>query len=154
MIIISTALQSESLSRMSHDRLFLDTVFIQALNNSRDQYHAKALALLPQVEAATEVWITEAILIEVGNGLSAVNRPGATEFIGLCYQTPNIHVVSVDTTLLNRAVRLYATRPDKAWGLTDCISFVVMQDQNLTKAVTADEHFVQAGYQALLLMLD
>lgn len=134
--------------------LFLDTVFIQALYNSRDQYHAKALALLPKVEAATEVWITEAILIEVGNGLSAVNRAGAVEFIQSCYQTSNIHVVRVNTALLERALRLYGTRADKTWGLTDCISFVVMQDQNLTEAVTADEHFVQAGYRALLLMND
>jgi predicted nucleic acid-binding protein len=137
---------------MSKERLFLDTVFIQALYNSRDQYHAKALALLPQVEAAAEVWITEAILIEVGNALSAVNRQGAVEFIQLCSQTPNIHLVSVNTALLSRALQLYAARLDKTWGLTDCISFLVMQDQNLTEAVTADEHFVQAGYQALLLM--
>jgi len=137
---------------MSKERLFLDTVFIQALYNSRDQYHAKALALLPQVEAAAEVWITEAILIEVGNALSAVTRQGTVEFIQLCSQTPNIHVVSVNTALLSRALQLYAARLDKTWGLTDCISFVVMQDQNLTEAVTADEHFVQAGYQALLLM--
>jgi hypothetical protein len=137
---------------MSKGRLFLDTVFIQALYNSRDQYHDKALALLPLVETAAEVWITEAILIEVGNGLSAVNRQGAVEFIQLCSQTPNIHVVSVDTALLSRALQLYASRKDKTWGLTDCISFVVMQDHNLTDAVTADEHFVQSGYRALLLM--
>ncbi|WP_263975588.1 type II toxin-antitoxin system VapC family toxin [Leptolyngbya sp. 7M] len=104
------------------------------------------------MEAATEVWVTEAILIEVGNGLSAVNRAGAVEFIQSCYQTPNIHVVPVNTALLERALRLYGTRADKTWGLTDCISFVVMQEQNLTEAVTADEHFVQAGYRALLLI--
>lgn len=92
---------------MSKERLFLDTVFIQALYNSRDQYHAKALALLPQVEAAAEVWTTEAILIEVGNALSAVNRQGAVEFIQLCSQTPNIHLVSVNTALFSRALQLY-----------------------------------------------
>jgi predicted nucleic acid-binding protein len=48
-------------------------------------------------------------------------------------------------------LQLYAARIDKNWGLTDCISFVVMQDQNLVEAATADLHFVQAGYQALLL---
>ncbi|WP_238393160.1 hypothetical protein [Myxacorys almedinensis] len=80
---------------MSTARLFLDTVFIQALYNSRDQFHAKALALLSQVEVAAEVWVTEAILVEVGNGLGTVNRPGAIEFIQLCYQTPNIYVVAL-----------------------------------------------------------
>lgn len=59
---------------------------------------------------------------------------------------------SVDTTLLKRALQLYTARADKTWGLTDCISFVVMQDQKLTEAITADQHFVQAGYRALLLI--
>lgn len=136
---------------MNQHRLFLDTVFIQALYNACDQYHQKALSLLPEIETAAEVWITEAILIEVGNGLSSINRQGAVEFIQLCYQTPNIHVVPVDTSLLSQAIELYQSHSDKRWGMTDCISFVVMQNQGLTKAVTADQHFKQAGYQALLL---
>ena len=62
-----------------------------------------------------------------------------------------MHVVNVDTPLLTRALQLYRDRSDKAWGLTDCISFVVMQEQGLMDAVTADEHFLQAGYRALLV---
>lgn len=136
---------------MTTERYFLDTVFIQALLNKRDCYHHSALQLLPKVKAASEVWLTEAILIEVGNALSAFNRPAATTFIQQCYNTSNIKVVSVNTALLQRALELYRSREDKNWGLTDCISFVVMQEQNLTDALTADRHFVQAGYRALML---
>ncbi|MGB3207293.1 MAG: PIN domain-containing protein [Crinalium sp.] len=139
---------------MAPDRLFLDTAFIQALLNSRDQYHSQAKKLLPRVKNADEVWITEAILIEVGNALSAFNRKAAVQFIQQCYQTSNIKVVSVDHQLLNQALQLYQNRPDKAWGLTDCISFVVMQEQSLINAATADKHFIQAGYRALLLEID
>jgi hypothetical protein len=95
--------------------------------------------------------VTEAVLIEVGNALSAVNRVAAVQFVQQCYNTVNMRVVSVDTQLLTRALQLYQTRLDQTWGLTDCISFVVMQDQGLTDAVTADRHFLQAGYRALLL---
>jgi predicted nucleic acid-binding protein len=35
--------------------------------------------------------------------------------------------------------------------LTDCISFVVMQEQNLTHALTTDRDFEQAGFQNALL---
>ena len=38
----------------------------------------------------------------------------------------------------------------KEWGLTDCVSFLVMQDRGLTDALTTDEHFQQAGFRALL----
>ena len=136
---------------MKGERLLLDTVFVQALLNQHDQYHAQARALLSQVQTAAEVWTTEAILIEVGNALSAVNREAAVQFVQQCYRTANVHVVSVSTQLLARALELYQARPDKTWGLTDCISFVVMADQRISIAATADSHFVQAGYRALML---
>lgn len=136
---------------MSSDRLFLDTAFIQALFNPRDDYHNQAKQLFPQIRTASEVWITEAIFAEVGNALSAFNRNGAVQFIQQCYRTENIRVVSVDSALLMQALALYQSRSDKTWGLTDCISFVVMQQQNLTDAVTGDCHFVQADFRALML---
>ncbi len=136
---------------MSNERLLLDTVFVQALLNRRDQYYARAKAVLPRVREAAEAWITEAVLVEIGNALSAIDRAAAFRFISQCYHTPNVQVVSIDTPLLVLALQLYHARPDKTWGLTDCISFIVMQEQGLTIAATADEHFVQAGYRALLL---
>jgi predicted nucleic acid-binding protein len=136
---------------MSNERLFLDTAFIQALLNPRDDYHNQAKQLFPRIRAASEVWITEAIFAEVGNALSAFNRNSAVHFIQQCYRTDNLKIVSVDTELLMQALALYQSRPDKTWGLTDCISFVVMQQQNLTDAVTGDRHFVQAGFRALML---
>jgi predicted nucleic acid-binding protein len=135
---------------MSRERLFLDTAFIQALLNPRDDYHQQAKQLFPRVRVASEIWITESILVEVGNALSALNRNGAVQFIQQCYRTDNIKVVSVDTALLMQALALYQSRSDKAWGLTDCISFVVMQQQNLTDAVTSDRHFLQAGFCTLM----
>jgi uncharacterized protein len=136
---------------MMGDRLFLDTAFIQALLNPRDDYHNQAKELFPRIRAATEVWITEAIFVEVGNALSALNRNGAVQFIQQCYRTDNIKIISVDTELLMQALMLYESRTDKDWGLTDCISFVVMQQNNLTDAVTGDRHFVQSGFRALML---
>ncbi|MFE4105043.1 type II toxin-antitoxin system VapC family toxin [Almyronema epifaneia] len=127
---------------MTRERLFLDTAFIQALLNPRDTYHNQAKALFPRVRAASEIWLTEAVLIEVGNALSAYNRQGAVQFIQQCYHTDNIKVVSVNTELLNKSLEFYQARLDKAWGLTDCISFLVMQTNNLTNAVTTDRHFI------------
>ncbi len=135
---------------MADRRFFLDTVFIQALLSRRDQYHDQAKALLPRVREALEVWVTEAILVEVGNALAAFEREAATQFIRQCYRTPNIKVAHVNTTLLEEALTLYADRPDKEWGLTDCISFVVMRQHDLTAAATADEHFIQAGFRTLM----
>ena len=72
---------------MTGDRLLLDTAFIQALLNRNDQYHESAKAIFPRVRVAAEVWVTEAVLVEVANGLSALNREGAAHFIEGYYRT-------------------------------------------------------------------
>ena len=136
---------------MTNDRFLLDTVFIQALLNGHDAYRKQARDFLPFVRDANDVWVTEAVLIEVANAPSAGQRDVAVALIRQCYQTANMHVVAVDNALLTEALNLYEARRDKTWGLTDCISFVAMEQQGITDAVIADRHFEQAGYKALLL---
>ncbi len=123
----------------------------EAQHHPRDAAHERAKALFPQVGGADEVVITEAVLTEIGNALSGTLRQFAVAFIRRCYAEPNITVVSVDTQLLMRALDLFANRGDKEWGLTDCISFVVMRDHNLSEAATGDRHFRQAGFRALMV---
>jgi predicted nucleic acid-binding protein len=53
--------------------------------------------------------------------------------------------------LVQEARSLYCARPDTDWGLTDCVSFVLMKQEGITEALTADVHFRQAGFTALLL---
>jgi predicted nucleic acid-binding protein len=60
-------------------------------------------------------------------------------------------VYPITEALLQQALALYRARPDKDWGLTDCASFVLMRQEGLTEALTADIHFRQAGFTALLL---
>lgn len=59
-------------------------------------------------------------------------------------------IVPASRQLLDEGVALYESRPDKDWSLTDCISFVVMQRIGISEALTADHHFEQAGFLALL----
>jgi len=53
--------------------------------------------------------------------------------------------------LFDRAVKLYPSHKDKEWGMTDCISFIVMQGMEVIDALTTDDHFRQAGFRALLI---
>jgi uncharacterized protein len=136
---------------MSRERILVDTAFVQALLSARDQNHATALANLPRMRRAAEVWVTEAVFIEVADGLCSIDRKAAADWIETCYRTANIRVAPVTTELIRRALNLYSERDDKQWSLTDCISFVVMQENGLTAALTSDKHFIQAGFRALLL---
>jgi predicted nucleic acid-binding protein len=130
--------------------VLLDTFYVQAILNPDDAYHARAVALAPRIEAATEVVVTEAVLIEIGDALSDKDRAAAVAFVRACYGTPNITVVPLTGELMARALTLYDSRPDKAWGMTDCISFVVMAELRLAFAATGDRHFAQAGFVPLL----
>jgi predicted nucleic acid-binding protein len=101
-------------SSPSGDRVLLDTFYVQAILNPDDAYHARAIALAPRIEAAAEVIVTEAVLIEVGDALSEKDRSAATAFICACYGTPNITVVPLTSELLARSLALYDGRSDKA----------------------------------------
>ena len=135
---------------MSKDKLFLDTVFIQAILNPRDQYHTPAMQLLPRVKNAQEVWITEAIFMEVCNALSTYSHQKVSAFIKQCYLTDNIRIINITPQLFQDGLNLYESRQDQTWGLVDCLSFIVMEQQKLIDAVTSDIHFIQAGFRALL----
>ena len=63
---------------------------------------------------------------------------------------PNVVIVPASDELYRRALEIYSDRVDKEWGLIDCMSFIVMKDEGLSEALTADNHFRQAGFRVLL----
>lgn len=63
---------------------------------------------------------------------------------------PRVEIVPLTEALYSQALILFRARPDKKWGLTDCISFVVMHERGIADALTTDEDFEQAGFRALL----
>ena len=60
--------------------IFLDTGYLLALVNERDQYHQQALELSRIYENAAFL-TTDAILMELGNALSRSYKSQAIEFI-------------------------------------------------------------------------
>ena len=135
---------------MNLNRFFMDTAYVLALLNQNDKFHEQAKTIFPKIRIADEVCITETVVIEIGNSLARSNRSLAVSFIESLYSTHNVNVLPVDSVLLHSAIDFYHKRNDKEWGLTDCISFIVMEEQGLQNALTSDEHFQQAGFRALL----
>ena len=64
--------------------------------------------------------------------------------------TSEVLVVPQTTQLFARALRRYRDMADKNWSLTDCASFLIMEDRQLVAALTHDRHFSQAGFETLL----
>lgn len=135
---------------MNADRFFMDTAFVLALLNPKDSFHHEAKALIPRVRRAREVWLHDGILIEVGNSLAAKDRQAAVDFIERIYKTGNTKITAVTRKLVKQALGLYGKRLDKAWGFTECMSFVSMQEEGLFDALTMDHHFEQVGFRIML----
>jgi predicted nucleic acid-binding protein len=128
--------------------VFADTFFFLALLNDRDEAHKRAL----RFEAVAAQLVTTAwILTEVGDAFSAPeNRTVFLQLLETLRDSPDVRIIAPTRELFERGVEMFRQRPDKEWSLTDCISFVVMADENITDALTGDRHFEQAGFRALL----
>jgi predicted nucleic acid-binding protein len=63
---------------------------------------------------------------------------------------PSLTIVPTSELLFGRGLQLYSARQDKEWSLTDCISFIVMEEYGIHDALTGDHHFEQAGFHAVL----
>lgn len=61
-----------------------------------------------------------------------------------------VTILPPTTPGLEEGLALYGRRADEDWSVTDCIPFVVMEQQGLREAFTTDHHFAQAGFQVLL----
>lgn len=128
---------------------FIDTSFAVALGNNKDSLHEKAVELSFLLGGASLI-TTDCILFEIGNSLARGFRKHAIDTISNFVSSDEIEVVRVDEELFNRALDLYSSHSDKTWGLVDCVSFIVMSDRGINRALTNDRHFRQAGFEALL----
>ena len=129
--------------------VFADTSFYIALVNPRDVHHPDALAYMRNHRG--RVTTTDYVLVEVGNWLSRTgDRPSFVALMRQLETDPELTVAPGSRDLFEQGYELYKARADKAWSLTDCISFVVMEQMGLSEALTADRHFGQAGFTVLL----
>jgi hypothetical protein len=89
--------------------------------------------------------------MEVADALAeSESRPRVRDFILHLRGSPGCEVTPASRDLLDRGLDIYHQRADKQWTLTDCTSFVVMRERGLSEALTAEHHFEQAGFTALL----
>ena len=129
--------------------VFADTFFFLAILNPADGAHRRSVELSRSLVArrVTTTWV----LTEVADAMSqSSNRAVFLKFLAALERNPAVSIVPASEALHRRGLDLYRSRPDKDWSLTDCISFVVMQEHGIAEALTGDRHFTQAGFAALI----
>ena len=127
---------------------FLDTSGLIAVANRRDHWHERAEASWKRfLKERRRLVTTNVVIIELGDGLSRLNeRPIAISIRDMLIRTADMNLTA---DIEEAAWTLFADRPDKEWGLTDCISITVMEQRGITDVLTLDHHFEQAGFQVI-----
>lgn len=133
-------------------QVFADTVYWIALPNVRDALHQKA-SEFSRVYHPHQIVSREMVLTELLNACCAAGHPlrlSTAGYVASLRRRDEIAIYPQTSQLFASAFTLYQKRSDKSWSLTDCATFVIMEEQHLTAALTHHVHFVQAGFQALL----
>ncbi|MYD52959.1 MAG: type II toxin-antitoxin system VapC family toxin [Chloroflexi bacterium] len=132
--------------------LFADSGYWIALIDSRDQLHSRARAASARLNdseiVTTQMALVETLASQAGSGERA--RLAATRLVERLVQSPRVEIIPQTDAQFQAAFERYAARPDQRWSLTDCASFIVMEERGISEALAYDRDFEQAGFTALL----
>ena len=132
--------------------VFADTGYWIALFNPRDQLHAKAVTA-SQVLQGRQIVTSQMVLTEFLNHYAALGQPfrqRAVQVVRSFQSNADVEIVPQTDGQFAAALTLYAQRPDKEWKITDCASFLIMQERGIVEALAHYDHFQQAGFIPLL----
>lgn len=128
--------------------IFVDSGFLLALAQPADALHLRAVAWATHL--SEPLMVTEYVLWETINNLSKrADRLRAYRIVEMVDDS-NYTIVHAAPELFAAGLKLHRARSDKEWSLTDCISFHLMRERSITRALAYDVHFEQAGFEALL----
>ena len=134
--------------------LFADSSYWIALIDSRDQLHSRARAASARLNdsgiVTTQMALVETLASQAGSGAGA--RLAATRLVERLVQSSRVEIIPQTDAQFQAAYEheRYAARPDQRWSLTDCASFIVMEERGISEALAYDRDFEQAGFVALL----
>jgi predicted nucleic acid-binding protein len=132
--------------------LFVDTSVWVALIHRRDQGHTRAVRLWPQVHRGRRHLVTTALVLSESHAL-LLHRDGhdtALAFLDGVLTRRHGEVVWPDDEITREAsTRWLRAFPDKAFTLTDAVSFEVMRREGIQEAFTFDKDFARAGFTLL-----
>jgi predicted nucleic acid-binding protein len=126
--------------------IFLDTSAIYALADAADPNHERAKELFGKaLEMGAEFLVHNYILVESAALLQS--RLGLGPAIRFLKESENFRIYWVTARDHRRAVRLLEERSKRGLSFVDCLSFLVMREHKVRKALAFDPDFVQEGFE-------
>ena len=132
--------------------VFADSGYFIARLNRREELHERAVTVAESL-APFRMVTTQMVLVETLNGVAREGehlRRLATELVHELQNDPYTEIVPQTAIQFGTAFERYENRPDQKWSLTDCASFLLMEERKIWEALAHDRDFEQAGFVALL----
>lgn len=128
--------------------VFVDTGYWLALELANDINHHAALQHWQRaIQSLPPLLTTSYVFDEVMTFFNSRGLHGKAVQVGTTLlHSPSLQLIHVDEALFYDGWAYFQKHRDKEYSLTDCISFVVMQQHAITTAYAFDKHFVQAGF--------
>lgn len=133
---------------MNVNIFFLDTGYLIALEASNDKNHTRAKNHWQNlIRSRPSLVTTSFVFDEVVTFFNSRNRHDKAIEVGTrLLNSPAIQLIQVDDSLFRKGWEYFERHSDKLYSLTDCISFIVMQQRKIQTALTFDRHFTQANF--------
>jgi uncharacterized protein len=128
-------------------RAFVDTSGLFAALVANDDHHKQAHEVLSHLlDNDCRLVTTSAVLLETVALLQAragfaAARAFQRDFL------PRLEVHWMTEALFETGAKKWLTRGSRRLSLVDCISFALMEEQELTDAFTFDRHFSDEGFR-------
>jgi predicted nucleic acid-binding protein len=137
---------------MASDAVFADASFFFAIAAKRDVAHSSAVGQFGKLLrkqrriVTTDDVVDEALTLTKAraNAAVAVALPDRIE------RSEAIEIEFVSVLRFGLAKAFFRRHSDHGYSFTDCASFVIMRELEISEALTTDAHFVEAGFRALL----
>jgi hypothetical protein len=134
---------------MAREFLFVDTGAFYSLLDKTDKNHQNVRQVF---DATTEPLITSNFIVdELVTLLRARNFAVAQiqNYIEAILNEKTCRLLRVSLEVESRAWEMLKKYKDVTFSYTDCTSFILMKDHNISKAITTDEHFRIAGFEII-----
>ncbi len=126
-------------------KIIVDSSYLFALAYEKDSCHKKALRIKKIAVQENDYYIGMNVYSEILTLVSQrVSKAASIEL--LTYINQNYNLINPDDDTYIKADSYFRKAKSKNISYSDCISFAIMDQENIELVLGFDEHFKQMGY--------
>jgi predicted nucleic acid-binding protein len=130
-------------------RLFVDTAGWMAMADAKDPLHLKSVKFRDRSLEQGAILVTSNYVLDETLTLIRMRLgiESAEKWWGMVSESARCNVEWVTPERTEKALRFFFRWRDQIFSFTDCTSFILMRELGIENVMTADRHFIAAGFQ-------